>query len=374
MSNYEELEQYADNDSQRAKLEALKEHGSYRKAAEALGLTKNAIAQTVNSLRKRAAASGIDHLYVKGVTHGTHPNGGETVWVKAAVDEKARLDALREAILQSFEDWRPPQIPAPAEPDVADTSLCSVYPWGDPHFGMLSWEPETGENYDLTIARDLHLTAMRDLVAVSPPSELGLLLNLGDFFHREDDTNRTKRSGHDLDCDGRQMKAFRMGLDCLIDCIHLMLTKHKRVVVRNVPGNHDDLSSMMLTVALEKATEADERVTIESAPSTHWAYQWGDVMMFASHGHSIKPQNIGQVLMSDYRKMVGDTEICYSYGGHWHHSAKQEFGGYTHETFQTLAAKDAYAASHHYRSQRSMSCLVIHKQRGEVQRFTHTVQ
>ena len=51
----------------------------------------------------------------------------------------------------------------------------------------------------------------------------------------------------------------------------------------------------------------------------------------------------------------------------------KEFNGMKVESFRTLSARDAYAASHGYRSGRDMKCLVFHKDFGEVERHTVSV-
>ncbi len=58
----------------------------------------------------------------------------------------------------------------------------------------------------------------------------------------------------------------------------------------------------------------------------------------------------------------------YWYVGHVHHRSVHERPGVLIETFRTMAARDAYAASHGYRSGQDMQMIVLHREHGEINR------
>jgi hypothetical protein len=76
------------------------------------------------------------------------------------------------------------------------------------------------------------------------------------------------------------------------------------------------------------------------------------------------------VMAADRAQDWGETAWRYWLTGHVHHESKREFPGVTVETFNTLAAKDAYAANAGYRAARNMKCIVYHAEHGEVARHT----
>src|SRR5690606_30644068 len=96
-------------------------------------------------------------------------------------------------------------------PGIAYEDSLTVYPLGDPHIGMLSWAPETGEHFDLNIACRELLACVRELVASAPPSKTAIVTNLGDFMHAQDDTAKTPGHGNQLDVDGRFAKVLDAG-------------------------------------------------------------------------------------------------------------------------------------------------------------------
>src|SRR3546814_14817310 len=94
---------------------------------------------------------------------------------------------------------------------------------------MRAWAAETGENFDLATAERLTFAAVDRISARTPSSHTALLLNLGDYFHADNGTNRTPRSGANLDVDGRFRQIAETGVRALIRCIERLLEKHQKI-------------------------------------------------------------------------------------------------------------------------------------------------
>jgi hypothetical protein len=148
------------------------------------------------------------------------------------------------------------------------------------------------------------------------------------------------------------------------------LSHHRTVKVINATGNHDDTSSLFLSVALANMYESEPRVIIDDSPTPFHYVEWGDCMFGVHHGHSCKPDKLPGVMAADQPQMWGRTTYRYWYTGHIHHDTKKEYAGVTQESFRTLAAKDAYATWGGYRSGQDSKCIVLHKNFGEVERHT----
>jgi hypothetical protein len=253
-------------------------------------------------------------------------------------------------------------------------NLLTVYPMGDPHSGMYAWHEETGEDFDLAIAeRDL-FGAVDHLVDQAPPSRVGLIVNLGDFFHSDNIENKTMRSGHSLDVDGRWPKVVAVGLRTIRRCIDRALEKHEHVRVINAIGNHDDHTAMMLSITLNEYYSNNSRVTVDTSPRTHHFYRHGKVLLGVTHGHMGKPEKLMGVMAVDRAEDWGQTTFRHWLTGHVHHDQMKELAGCTFESFRTLAAKDAYAASHGYRAERDMKAIIYHSEYGEVIRHTSNIR
>ena len=95
----------------------------------------------------------------------------------------------------------------------------SVYGLGDPHIGMQAWGAETGQDFDLKIAKRNTTAVVQRLVASAAPSAIGLLVLIGDNFHADDDRQVTPGHGHKVDVDTRAAKVFRVGCQLWLSMI-----------------------------------------------------------------------------------------------------------------------------------------------------------
>lgn len=265
--------------------------------------------------------------------------------------------------------------PVSVPPSVTYSDLLTLYPVADLHLGMYAWARETGDDYDLEIARDLFLGKMLKLVERAPPADTAVILNIGDFFHSDTRNNRTEASGHALDVDSRWPRVVRLGIQLLKAAVEIALSKHKRVIVRNLPGNHDYHTSFALSVALEAYFCNDPRVTVDMDPSKFWFFQWGRVLLAATHGDMAKPANLPGIVAATQPRMWGETDFRFGFTGHLHHKFVQasELHGMIVEILQTLSPKDWWHASMGYCAGRSMMAVTFHKDNGEDGRVIETV-
>lgn len=286
-------------------------------------------------------------------------------WVKTREETASEnlVDALK-GVFDAYEGRALPVV-APAQTDV---DLLSVYPIADQHLGLMSWARETGENYDLGIGADRLRSCMARVVAQSPPSRQAIILNLGDYYHADDSRNMTPRSGHVLDVDGRYFKVLSTGVQLMMDCIDLSLQKHETVLVRNLPGNHDPHASVALTVALGAFYAREPRVTIDMDPSEFFYHRFGSTLIGAHHGHKAKAEELVMSMATRRREDWGATRFHVFYSAHIHHFTGKEVAGVRCESFQTLAAKDAYNHSSAHDSGQSLQSITHHRTDGELGR------
>jgi len=376
---------------QREAIDAWIRFGDTAQCAEALGVSPSRFRGLLSDARQKASRRGYCKIEdseglappgykVKGKStlYKVDPETGHLKaaqqWVKTQIEEDHKLAILMDAAQEFAEPFQDLSVlvPEPREGSF-DTDLMSVYPMGDPHFGMYAWALEAGEDFDLEICERTLVNAVDRLVGLSPPSEQALILNLGDFFHADNMQNMTARSGHALDVDTRWPKVLQLGLRAIRRCIDRALEKHRIVHVINEIGNHDDHSSMFLSVFLEGYYRNNPRVQINTSPSTfHWL-RHGKCLLGVTHGHNTKPANLPGIMATDRPQDWGETVYRYWYTGHVHHDSLKEYPGATVETFRTLAAKDAWHSSKGYRSMRDMKCDVLHKVHGKQVRFTVTI-
>lgn len=359
-------------------IEAVNEHGSGRKAAQALGVAKSAINAAITRVKKVAAMSGYspEHDLVHPIAPGQVLRGASTYynkdgkptaqWVKTRTDDAAFADMMREFAIGLAEEVKGlAKITLP--PTYSDDDLMCVVPMGDPHFGMHAWWQDAGDDFDLKKAEDLTCGAIDRLIAAAPNASTALLLNLGDMFHADNQKNQSQ-SGHQLDVDGRWAKVQQVGLRAMIYCIQRMLEKFGKVVFRINRGNHDGHSSYALALMISCYFHHEPRVEVDLSPSTAWYYQFGKVLIGSTHGDTMKGQDLVSIMAADRPKEWGETAHRYWYVGHVHHQDLKEYRGGIVEYFRTLAARDAWHAGQGYRPGRDMRLIVMHKVHGEIER------
>lgn len=290
-------------------------------------------------------------------------------WVKTDVEKEDQLDSLRE-LVDSLVEGLPKFDKVDYNTTYSDSELMAVYPLGDPHVGMKAYKDEAGDNWDLAKAQEAFCGVFDRLVKTAPNCKKAVIVNLGDYFHRDNTAGVTERNRHVLDTDGNYMMMVDTGLKIMIQMINSALEHHESVKVINILGNHDDTGAMFLQAALKHMYENEPRVDIGCTSSVFQYFQHGKCFFGVHHGHTCKTDKLPLVMATDRPKEWGSSDHRYWLTGHIHHDTRKEYSGCTVESFRTIAAKDAYAYAGGYRAGQDSKALVIHKEFGEVERHT----
>jgi UDP-2,3-diacylglucosamine pyrophosphatase LpxH len=289
-------------------------------------------------------------------------------WIAEKPEEAAR-EALWTAFAQKLADEIKPAKPIAKPKGFSHMDLLAVYPVGDHHVGQLAWDQETGgENYDLKVAEDVLRDASLRLIDTCPPCEQALIAFLGDFFHYDSYDSVTPAHKNLLDADGRYPKMVDVGVRMIRHMITAALERHQKVRVIFEKGNHDPATAAAVTVFLSHLYENEPRVSIDKSPRFFHYYEFGAVLLGTHHGDKVKKDKLLAVMATDMAEAWGRTTYRFVMVGHGHHEDRTEYPGGFVEMFGVLAASDAYAANHGYRSRRQMQALVFHREHGLVAR------
>jgi hypothetical protein len=272
------------------------------------------------------------------------------------------IDQIREA-LDGF-----PAMPAIQPPKHAETDLLTLYPIADAHIGLLAWGKETGEDYDINTARERLIDWMGRCVQSSPASGTAVVLDVGDLLHADDQTNQTPKSKHALDVDTRHYRTVETTIATMAAAVEMAASKHERVIVRILPGNHNPTSYLAILFALAERYRDTPHIEVQKVPGEFFAYQFGKVLIAAHHGDKAKAERMVMFLADQYAAMWGRTFYRYLWTGHLHHHKSADIGGVQWEQLRALTARDAYAVSHSYTARAQLQAVTYHRSRGEVQR------
>lgn len=376
------LLEYALTDRQREVLETLFSEGSYAAAASKLGVSKQLVNKIVTDVRARAARAGYspdasfsrpvpDGYKLRGTSTLYRPETGEAVlqWVKTTEDQERREALFREAATAfAGELPRAPAEPIPGGHLSAD--LLTLYPVGDHHLGMYAWHEEAGGDYDMMIGERLLFGAVDHLVAAAPQSERAAVIVLGDFLHYDSMVPETPTNRNPLDSDSRFAKLVRVAVRCARYVIRAALLRHGSVRVIIEIGNHDPVSSIFLAECLANLYESEPRVSVDRSPSHFHYMDFGKCLVGVHHGHGVKLEQLPLVMATDRPEEWGRTKYRYWFTGHIHKDRVLDVQGVRVESCRVLPPTDAWAQNSGYRSQRSMSAVVLHREYGEVARHT----
>ena len=338
-------------------------------AARELKIDRQSVRQRISAAKNYGYTDENQEFYIKSKSTLYDAEGNLRLqWLKEDLDRERQEEIAKQTIAGLISEIEP-VAPKPP-PAITMSDVAVAYCIGDAHLGLYSWGAETGENFDLSVAkRDLMSGADR-LVASVPAAEEAIVVQLGDFYHMDDTKNVTPLSGNNLDVDTRFAKVIRVGIHLMRYVIDKALEKHKLVRVRNVAGNHDPTASITLTEALKGYYENEPRVEIADSPKSFFIYRFGANLVGITHGHTGRPERLPGLLAVDAQKDWGECDFRFVWHGHIHSKRVFEDMGVIVESFRTLAGKDAWHAEQGYRPGREMQAIVLHKRFGEIERHT----
>lgn len=379
-----ELLKYCRTDRQREIVSAVLEAGSQKAAAKALGIDPSSVSQAVVTVRRRAAAQGHapEHDYTHPVPDGFKAKGVSTLydadgnvsvqWVKSTADEQRQEMMREEAYAALANDL--PRVESTHFSGESERGLVNVYTLTDLHIGMLSWERETGEKWDIEEAKRVVTGAWGRAIEMSPNAETAIISLLGDTLHFDGMEAVTPASRHLLDTDSRFAKVVEAAIHLIRSIVRSALQNHKKVHLIIAEGNHDPASSVWLRTMFKALYEDEVRLTVDDTVSPYYAYEHGNVMLGFHHGHKINGKTGAGRLAAYFanRPEWQGKKHRYISTGHLHHGNQSEVPGCFIIQHATLAAKDAYAARGGYAGSRSMSCATYHEKYGKVSEVTVT--
>ena len=376
------LKEFATTGRHHEVLDAVIEHGSANKGAKHLGCSRRNVDKILKRLEAKAASQGVsphrdlvhqtaEGFEAKRISTAYKDDGSKALqWVIQERSKGLNKDQIVDAI-EGFE-WKPaPKIPAPKG---HDSDLLTLYTLTDFHLGMYSWSAETGDSWDMAIAEHEALSAITRMADGSPNSELAILNLQGDFLHWDGLLAVTPASKHVLDADTRYGKLIEMALSITMQCIEILLIKHKKVKLLVCEGNHDESGSAWLRKAAKVIYKSNPRLEVDDTEFPYYAHLHGEIMLGFHHGHKKKNTALPTLFSAEprYRAMWGQAKYCYIHTGHYHHKEQDasEGGGAIVERHPTLAGADAYAARGGYVSWRAAHAITYHYKSGEHSRKT----
>lgn len=380
---FQRLLKYAESEAHQERVRAVIRHGGNKAAAaKSLGISRNAIRQTITIVEARAARRGFapsvdvdvdipDGFGMKGFSNYYNKQTGEITgqWVKGDLDREQQLRIMQqvvESLSASIKRVKPIKAPTDFVDELTNTVIVTDY-----HLGMLSWPAETGHDWNIEIATSTLIKLFQYVLAEAPKAKKMVIMQGGDFLHFDSIIAAvTPTSGHHLDSDSRFAKIVDAAITVLRAVIDMCLATHEEVHVILAEGNHDLTSSLWLRKMFKVLYENEPRVTIDDSEIPFYVHQHGDVMLAFTHGHKSRKPALPSFFAAKYPEIWGATKKRYVFCGHEHHEDSKQYPGMLVVQEPTIAPPDAYSTRSGYVSEREARCYTFHKEWGRWKVFT----
>ena len=371
------LIEFTTTERQKEVVNAVIKNGSATKAAKELKCDRRTVDKMIVRLEKIAASNGVaphrdlthqtaEGFQAKRISTAYKEDGSVALqWVIQEPDKQnlqQRLNYMLEGIKDDLTGFKK-AVKAPAK---VNADYLAMYIVGDHHFGMLA-DSETkldDDDWDVKIASKILVDSTERLANRVGDAEIGVLLNVGDFFHADSSKNETT-AGTRVDVDTRIGKTFKLAGRLFQILVEKMLKTHKKVVVINVRGNHDSDMACHLSSCLEIIYDNEPRVEVLQNYSKFIHYQWENNLFVFHHGDRIKHEQILQTVIKNLDDEWSQSKNRYCHLGHIHHHIAREVGSMHFEHFGSLTSTDQWHSDSGYGAERSMTAVVYHKEHGE---------
>lgn len=229
-------------------------------------------------------------------------------------DDKDALEATKMAFSKGIEPIQLKHKKADANLD--DNLLMEIAPV-ELHLGKLSNEEETGENYDLKIARNLFIDIFKRILEKQKTAKCGkcVIVIGSDFFNSESDNMTTGKTPQENDT--RYKKLFSTGLNMYATAITSLREEFNHIDVMLCSGNHARAMEFFMYVALQQYFKDDNIINFKNDYKDTQAYVFGNCGIFYNHGDNNLQRTIKSI-PAEFYEVWGRTIYRELHLGHLH--------------------------------------------------------
>lgn len=218
----------------------------------------------------------------------------------------------------------------------------------DHHFGNLAWGRETGEDYDLNIAKDRFITAAEDAVHKATRWDARQwVIPLGqDYAHVDGPhlmTSSLKPKNPPLEVDGRWQKVFETAVTSFVTVIEMMRQAGGTVYIPWVPGNHDLFTSWWMAYLIAERYRDCADVVVDRSPSPRKYWEFGTVLIGYTHGDKEKQNRLPGIMAHHNREAWARTTTHEWHIGHIHTHTVRDYDGVMVRSLPSLTGSDAWS-------------------------------
>jgi hypothetical protein len=286
--------------------------------------------------------------------------------------------AVRESHIAALNSAPAPQYqPLQRAPVVG--GVCVVLDPADCHFGKYAALAETGETYNLDIARQRVIEGVAAIIgqAIKAYEIESIVLVMGNDVLHVDNTVATTTNGTFQNTAGMWFEMFDAAKHTFIDVIESLVPIADVRVVFN-PGNHDYMSGYMLVDTLASWFRNCQNVTFDASIAHRKYHEFGNSLIGTTHGDGAKPVDLPSLMAYEAPEMWARTKYRYVYTHHVHHKDRsrfletKDFIGVTVEAVRSPSATDSWHAKKGFTGvAKAVEAFIHSKDKGQIARLTH---
>ena len=352
-------------DKQQEAYDAVKEHGTIRAAARALGTNYSNIHRKYNAaklkieldpaIQESMAAVGTN--LIPSITWAKTKNPDGTSYSVLLRPEKETPQNALDRIADAFDAI--PAAPPIIQSEHSQAGKIAFFPHSDVHIGADIDEDRGGKDYTPEIAVERLRDGFSQLHASIPPCETAIILNNGDLTHANDDRDVTVKSQHRLKVRGSHRSNLSIATTATAWQIDMALQRSEHVIYRPNRGNHDPNTPDVLTIALGMRYANEPRVTIDTSEREIWVYQKGLVFLSAWHGDKLKAPTVCANLPGLFPDEFGKSRFWYGFTGHFHGPAQGVHGAIHWWQLPSVCSPDQHSADANYTDDAAMRAMMF---------------
>lgn len=318
-------------------------------------------------------AHGYDPLLWKIVKHQSSKwNSGPNVLMASKILVKQRniLEGSPKNIIDKInQSLKLPRINFTDIKRVSDNKKLLVIPISDLHYGLLSEDNTSGNEYNMEIAERRVKEYVRTTVENINKSSIDtVLISFGNDYFNCDNVQGTTNRGTPQDNEASYTTIFDKGVNLGISLVdYLLQTFDKQVDINviGVQGNHDLQSSHAMSLALYYNYKNNDRVNVDtySDEKSRYYYRFGENLI--GFGHETKIKECHRIMSSECRDW-SNYKYRTMFLGHLHKEEVLDTGALVARRLPILSGRSKWSETQGYDSHPRAQSFVFDRDKGLV--------
>ena len=322
---------------------------------------------------------GINPDDVISVKHWQAMNGEPRFSIVTKEDKAAFTNQDRQELLDSIDSviCKHKVIDSPKTPKTIGEHLLVINP-ADIHIGKLAIAKETGEEYNMEIAKSRVLEGIRGILdRCSGYNVEKILFCIGNDVLHVDNVFNTTTKGTPQDQHGKWWQSFELALEVYVTAVDMMLQVAPVDCIHSM-SNHDYQSGYHLAHCLKSWYRGNKNVTVDEGPSYRKYYKYYNNMIGLEHGDGAKANDLPLLMAQEAPKIWAECTHRTMFLHHVHHKIKTKFQsakdyiGVTVEYMRSPSGADSWHARKGYKgAPKAVEGFLFHRYNGRVASLIH---